>query len=118
MLRKEFFNYLKNDIFVIPKCLNCNKFIWPPFYLCDNCHQNTTLIKGSRIGNIKEYSTSYYNNKTEIFALVEIDGIRLMGNVVGEKILKGSTVILKECGIKIDGTPYFSFILSEDQRLD
>ncbi len=114
---KTFIDKIKNNEFVISKCSYCYKLVWPPLSYCDICYHETSLVKHTRRGRIIEYSISHYTND-EVFALVDLDGIILIGKILSDDIYDGMKVYLEVCGIDSNQNVFFDFVKLKEQRLD
>jgi hypothetical protein len=62
-------------------------------------------------GRILELSKSYEDGMPNgnVFALIEISGIRLIGSVAGSRISKENSVVLQRCGLRKDKEPFYEF---------
>jgi hypothetical protein len=49
-----------------------------------------------------------------VFALIEMSGIRLIGSVTGSQVSKGNSVILQRCGLRKDKEPFYEFKVEEE----
>lgn len=114
---KPFFDKIKNNEFVISKCTHCNKLVWPPSSYCDRCYCETSLVEHTRRGIIIEHSISHYTNE-EVFALVDLDGIILIGKILSDDTHDGMKVYLERCGIDSNQNVFFDFVKLREQRLD
>lgn len=67
-------------------------------------------------GRILELSKSYEDEMPNgnVFALIEISGIRLVGSVAGSRISKEDSVILQRCGLRKDKEPFYEFKVEEE----
>lgn len=67
-------------------------------------------------GKILELSKSYEKGMPHgnVFALIEISGIRLVGSVAGSRVSKGNRVILQRCGLRKDKEPFYEFRVEEE----
>ena len=52
----SFENELEKGQFYLPKCLSCEKWVWPPSEFCDRCNGKTSLKKEEFKGKIIEFS--------------------------------------------------------------
>jgi hypothetical protein len=61
-------------------------------------------------GHLIEYTVSYRFLKPQIFGIIEIGGIKLIGTVHSSvSPFVGMFLRMKKCGISNDGTPYYEF---------
>ena len=69
------------------------------------------MIKVDPKGKVLEYAESYLDefNVENIFALIEISGIRLIGSVIGSGVSVNNSVLLKRCGFKNNVYPFYEF---------
>ena len=90
--------------FVIPKCNNCQKIVWPPSKFCNYCFGHTSISNKTNEGKIIEFSRGpdYY------FCLVEFEeSVRIMAKMHDTPKL-GQTVKIQKCGI--DKGDYFFIV--------
>jgi uncharacterized OB-fold protein len=109
---RDFFYYLNMGELRIPTCKNCQNRVWPPKSFCsiclsDNISFGTTCVKGRILELSKSYEDGMPNGN--VFALIEISGIRLIGSVAGSRISKENSVILQRCGLRKDKEPFYEF---------
>ncbi|TLY08793.1 MAG: hypothetical protein E6K83_01400 [Thaumarchaeota archaeon] len=105
----KFEQELRNGNFVCGECSKCNKLVWPPSDLCNNCFSNVKWRPISKIAKLVEFSSK----NDEYFCIAEFENqIRVMGKV--ENILNlhvGQTLTLVKCGF--DGKEIFVFELAD-----
>jgi uncharacterized OB-fold protein len=107
---RRFMNHLKNGTFVISYCTACRKKIWPPYEYCPTCYRRTSPVTAGKIGRIVEFSRSWLEEQEVIVALINMDGILLLGSISeGQGITIGSAVELIATGASSDGKIYFHF---------
>ena len=107
---RRFMNQLKNGTFVISYCAACRKKIWPPYGYCPACYRRTSTGRAGKIGKIVEFSRSWLEVQEVIVALIDMDGILLLGSISeGQGITIGATVELISNGASSDGKIYFHF---------
>jgi uncharacterized OB-fold protein len=108
---EKFINYLKDNKFAVPYCNRCNAPTWPPVDCCYICMSKVKLKRIKSLeGHLIEYTVSYRLSKPEIFGIIEINGINLIGSVhstVSPHV--GMFLRMKKCGVSDDGTPYYEF---------
>ena len=103
----KFDDELINGHFVISYCDRCHKFVWPSSTYCDICHKITSWKKGSKHGQIIEYS----KKENDYFCLIQTkDYIRILGRITNSNEPKiGQNVQLERCNF--DKKPIFLFRL-------
>lgn len=107
---RRFMKQLKNGKFVIPYCTGCRMKIWPPYEYCPACYRRTSIVTAGKIGKIVEFSRSWLEEQQVIVALIDIDGILLLGSISeGQGITIGAEVELLSTGTSTDGKIYFHF---------
>lgn len=107
---RRFMNQLKNGRFVISFCTACNKKIWPPYEYCPACYRRTSSVTAGKLGRIVEFSRSWLEEKETIVALIDMDGILLLGSISeGRGIAIGAAVELINTGASSDGKIHFHF---------
>ncbi len=114
---RDFFYYLNKGELRIPICNNCQYRIWPPKSFCSTCFSNDISFRTTcEKGKILELSRSYENGMLNgnVFALIEMSGIRLIGSVTGSQVSKGNSVILQRCGLRKDKEPFYEFKVEEE----
>jgi uncharacterized OB-fold protein len=99
-----------------PFCNSCNKKIWPPSYFCSICFELTELKKFQTVGTIIEFTASYVKNRGT-FGVVDLDGIRIIGSILGELLYEGMQVKMNRCGITQDGSAYYHFVPTSYTRI-
>ena len=109
---EKFINYLKDNKFVVPYCPRCNAPAWPPVDCCYTCMSKVKLRRAKSLeGHLIEYTVSYRLSKPQIFGIIEVGGIKLIGSVQSSVApFVGMFLTMKNCGISNDGTPYYEFI--------
>jgi uncharacterized OB-fold protein len=108
---EKFINYLKDNKFVLPYCNTCGAPAWPPVDYCYICMSKVKLKKTKPPeGHLIEYTISYRLSKPQVFGIIEIDRIKLIGSVHSSVApYVGMFLRMKNCGILNDGTPYYEF---------
>ena len=106
---QEFFEYLRKGEFWIPICISCKKNVWPPFGHCSVCLSKTKLRKTKGKGILIEWTTSHLENVPNKFGIVDMSGIKVLGSISGEPIIRGMHVKMTKCGISDNGIPYYHF---------
>jgi uncharacterized protein len=114
---KEFLDNLIKGEFSISFCNSCNKKIWPPSYFCSNCFARTELKKFEAMGTVLEFTTSHVKNNAGTFGVIDLDGIRIIGTILGELLYEGMCVRMIRCGITQDGSAYYHFIPTSFARI-
>jgi uncharacterized protein len=102
--------------FIAPFCNSCNKKIWPPSYFCSSCLEKTELKKFQTTGTLIEFTTSYFKNRGT-FGVIDLDGIRVIGSILGEMLYEGMRVTMTDCGVTHDGSVYYQFEPASDTRI-
>ena len=107
---RRFMNQLKKGSFVIYYCTTCRMKIWPPYEHCPACYHRTSTIPAGKLGRIVEFSTSWLEEKEVVVALIDMDGILLMGSVSeGLELTVGTEVELVSTGLSPEGKIHFHF---------
>ena len=91
----NFESRLSNGEFLIPKCTECKKIVWPPAEFCNHCFGIVSLEKDDFEGKIIEFS----RQNDQYFCIVEFeDTIRIMANMSKTPKI-GQMVKISKCGI-------------------
>lgn len=107
---RRFTKQLKDGTFMISYCTNCKKKIWPPYEKCPACYRRTSTVPGGKLGRIVEFAKSWIEDGGVTVALIDIDGILLLGSILeGRGIAVGSAVELVTIGASSDGKIHFTF---------
>jgi uncharacterized OB-fold protein len=104
-----FEDQLKQEVFQICYCKNCNNTIWPAKEICHICHDKTYWKKSTNLGKIMEFS----KRESTYFGLIEIDdGIRVLGDISSTSIPKiGQSVRMN---VSFNSRPHYSFIVENN----
>ncbi|KFM20004.1 Rubredoxin-like zinc ribbon domain protein [Marine Group I thaumarchaeote SCGC AAA799-P11] len=101
----SFESELSKGNFLIPKCTECKKIVWPPMEFCDHCMGKTSLKGGDFEGKIMEFSRQNDN----YFCIVEIeDSFRIMAKMIQKPHIE-QVVTVSKCGIS-KGNYFFEVI--------
>jgi uncharacterized OB-fold protein len=107
---RRFLKQLKNGILVVSYCTGCQKKIWPPYEHCPSCYRRTSTVTADKFGKIVEFSKSWLEEGEIIVALIDMDGILVLGSVLGGRgIAVGAVVELIAAGVTPEGKLYFCF---------
>ena len=107
---RRFLNQLRDGRLIIPCCTNCKKKIWPPYEKCPICYRQTTAVHGGKLGRVVEFSKSWMENGEVTVALIDIEGILLLGSILEARgIAVGSVVELVTLGASPEGQIHFIF---------
>lgn len=107
---RRFMKQLKNGMFVVSYCTACQKKIWPPYAHCPSCYRRTSTVAAGKFGKIVEFSKSWLEEENVIVALIDMDGILMLGSVLeGRRIAVGEAVELIATGATPEGKIYFCF---------
>jgi uncharacterized OB-fold protein len=68
-------------------------------------------------GTVLEFTTSHVKNNTGKFGVVDLDGIRIIGSILGELLYEGMQVKMNRCGITQDGSAYYHFVPTSYTRI-
>ena len=106
---KFFDEQLKQGVFQICQCKNCNNTIWPPKEICHICHKKSNWKKSANFGKILEFS----KKESTYFGLIEIDdGIRVLGDIFSTSVpIEGQVV---KMNVSFDDKPHYSFIVENN----
>jgi uncharacterized OB-fold protein len=105
---KKFHDFLRKGEFRVAVCTRCSKKIWPPAEFCCFCFSKTSFKKIEGIGTLIEFTTSHIHGKEELFGIVDIEGIKLIGSL-SSNLSIGMKVRMVECGIRENGSPFYHF---------
>jgi uncharacterized OB-fold protein len=106
---QEFIEHLSKGEFRIPICKSCASKVWPPSPHCPYCLSKTSLEKIEKTGILLEFTSSFLEGKEGVFGLVDMSGIKLIGSFGTKRLKEGMKVRMKGCGVKPDGTTFYSF---------
>jgi hypothetical protein len=67
------------------------------------------LKKIETSGILLEFTSSHIKGKEGTFGLVEMSGIKLVGSFGASHLKEGMKVKMSECGVRPDGTTFYSF---------
>jgi hypothetical protein len=73
------------------------------------CLSNTSLQIINTDGTLLYFTISYLKGMEGCYGLVEMAGIKLIGSFDTLELKDGLQVKMVRCGVKPDGTPYYSF---------
>ena len=112
-MMNEFLSLLEDGMFCPSHCSSCNRVSWPITPVCVICLSPTALVPlQNKTGTLIEYTATAPSSagETEIFALVDLSGVRLVGTLVcNHAPTEGDKVQLSRCALGKDGAPYFEF---------
>jgi uncharacterized OB-fold protein len=107
---RRFTNRLKKGSFLISYCAACKRKIWPPYEHCPSCYRRALPIEAGKLGRIVEFSRSWLEEDEVFVALIDMDGILLLGSVSeGPGIAVGAEVELISSGVSLEGNIDFCF---------
>ena len=89
-------------------CVRCHKTKWPNASFCCDCFSRTTFKKIESYGIIEEVSVHLIGTRNEVYGVVEIRGIRVIGTLFANAS-PGDKVRIGECGITTDGCFFCRF---------
>lgn len=89
-------------------CVRCHKTIWPNSSFCCDCFSRTAFKKIDSDGIIEEVSVHLVGSRNEVYGVVEIGGIRVIGTLFANAS-PGGKVRIGECGITTDGCFFCRF---------
>jgi uncharacterized OB-fold protein len=87
---------LNKGNFLISECEFCKKIVWPPSEFCNQCLNENSWRKCSRIGTIIEFSKK---EKTYFCVAKFENSIQLIGELISGTPKKNGGVEIVECGI-------------------
>ena len=105
---KKFHDFLRKGEFKVAVCTRCSKKVWPPTEFCCYCFSKTSFKKIEAIGTLIELSTSHIHGKDELFGVVDIEGIKLIGSL-SSNLSSGMKVRMVRCGIRENGFAFYHF---------
>lgn len=112
---RRFMDSLRSGTFVASYCTVCKKKNWPPYEYCSLCYRKTSTANISKVGRVVEFSTSRLEGSEIVVALIDMDGILILGSILGSRnITIGSKVILTACG----ASPNLYFHFRQQDRFD
>ena len=82
--------------------------MWPSASFCCECFSKTTFEKMDCCGTIKEMSLSFIGGRKEVYGIIEMGGIRVIGSL-SQDAAPGGKVHMVECGIRDDGCFFCRF---------
>ena len=88
--------------FLIPKCTQCQKIVWPPSEYCNHCFGKIELKNQDFEAEIVEFS----KKDEDYFCLVEIEKSFKIIAKTNQIPTIGKNVSISKCGIK-DGDYFF-----------
>lgn len=89
-------------------CVRCHKTIWPNSSFCCYCFSRTAFKKIDSHGIIKEVATRLVGTRKEVYGVVEISGIRVIGTLFANAS-PGGKVRIGKCGITTEGCFFCCF---------
>ncbi len=107
-MARGFHEFAKSGEFRVTVCVQCHKTIWPNSSFCSDCFSKTTFKKLDLPGTIKEVSLSFVGGRKEVYGLVQIGGISVIGSLFANAI-PGGKVRMVDCGTREDGCFYCRF---------
>jgi uncharacterized OB-fold protein len=105
---KKFHDFLRKGEFRVAICTRCSKKVWPPAEFCCYCFSKTHFKKIKGIGTLIEFTTSHLHGNEELFGVVDIEGIKLIGSL-SSNLSTGMKVRMVECGIRENGFAFYRF---------
>jgi uncharacterized OB-fold protein len=106
---QEFLDSLKKGEFKVPVCTSCKSKAWPPSRYCPRCLHKTFLRGIKTTGTLLEFTSSHIKGKEEIFGIVEMSGIKIVGSFDGLQLKEGMMVKMSRCGVGPDGIAFYHF---------
>jgi uncharacterized OB-fold protein len=107
---KQFYDSIRRGEFRVPVCKHCRKKMWPPSEFCCDCFFTTCLEKIETTGTLIEFTTSHIHGKEDLYGVVDMKGIKLIGSLSGN-VTRGMKVRMVKCGIRENGCLYYYFDL-------
>jgi len=105
---KKFHDFLRKGEFRVAICTRCSRKIWPPTEFCCYCLSKARFKKIKGIGTLIECTTSHLHGNEELFGVIDIGGIRLIGSL-SCNLSTGTKVRMVECGIRENGFAFYHF---------
>ncbi len=105
---RKFYDFIRRGEFRVAVCKNCRKKIWPPTEFCCDCFFATSLEKIETTGTLIECTTSHIYDSEDLYGVVDMQGIKLIGSLSGNTI-PGTKVRMVECGIRESGCLFYHF---------
>lgn len=105
---RNFYKYIRRGDFRVAVCKHCHKKMWPPSEFCCFCYYKTSLKKIETTGTIVEFTTSQIHGNENLYGIVDMQGIKLIGSLPVNVTL-GMKVKMVECGIRENGCLFYHF---------
>ena len=83
-IKEKILEKIKEGIFEVTFCNQCQEYIWPPRYNCNSCFKSTILKEIENKGILLEKSFSYLSNNQSFFGIGEFNKIRIIGTINDE----------------------------------
>ena len=80
-------------------CKKCDKYIWPPNYVCNLCYSKTSFREVKGKGILLEKACSSVLGKEGSFGVGEFSGIRLIGTI-NDGVKVGDSIKIQEIKVK------------------
>ncbi|HSA75773.1 MAG TPA: zinc ribbon domain-containing protein [Candidatus Nitrosocosmicus sp.] len=80
-------------------CRNCDKYIWPPNYVCNLCYSKASFQEVKGEGILLEKAHSSILGKEGSFGVGEFSGIRLIGTL-NDGVKVGDSIKIQEIRVK------------------
>jgi uncharacterized protein len=80
-------------------CNKCEKYIWPPNYVCNLCYSKASFRKVNDEGILLEKAHSSILGKEGSFGVGEFSGIRLIGNI-NDGVKVGDSIKIQQIRVK------------------
>jgi uncharacterized OB-fold protein len=105
---RKFYDFIRRGEFRVPVCKQCRKKMWPPLEYCCDCFFTTRLEKFETTGTLIEFTTSNIYGREDLYGVVDMRGIKLIGSLSGN-VTPGMKVRMVKCGIRENGCLYYHF---------
>ena len=80
-------------------CKKCDRYIWPPNYVCNVCYSKATFQEVKEEGILLEKAHSNILGKEGFFGIGEFRGIRLIGTI-DNRVKVGESIRIQEIKVK------------------
>ncbi len=105
---RKFHDFIRRGEFRVAVCKRCRKKMWPPTEFCCYCFCTTSLKKIETTGTLIEFTTSHIYGKEDLYGVVDMEGIKLIGSL-SANVTTGMKVRMVKCGIRENGCLFYHF---------
>lgn len=113
---RKFHDFIRRGEFRVAVCKRCRKKMWPPTEFCCYCFSRTNLEEIETTGRLIESTTSRIYGKEDLYGVVDMEGIKLIGSL-SANVTTGMKVRMVKCGIRENGSLFYHFDTCINSRL-